>query len=198
MSTMCEAAPSVQAEGGALIMHSTARQSPQERRRAPIGQRPVKAWWAVQCCVCGAVGPVAREREKTARPAIRRGFELRQMGTISGWLCERCCQYRDAMSPPATRGDCEYGGRPCVHFFCRYNLVYDISRKARKDFTLTETCALDFARTHPEGATLKEVGALLGMTREGSRYVELAAKAKIRLITNIRFSFLDEQDEEDT
>lgn len=178
-------------------MPATARHATQERKRAPIGQRPVKAWWAVQCCVCGAVGPVAREREKTARPAIRQGFELRQMGTISGWLCETCCTVRDAMTPPPTRGDCELGTRPCVRFFCRYNLVFDISRKAKKDFTLIETCALDFVRNHPEGATLKEVGALAGMTREGARYVELAAKAKIRAISNIRFSFLDEQDEED-
>ena len=167
------------------------------RRRAPIGQRAVKAWWAVQCCVCETVGPLAREREKVDRPAEREGFELRMMGEISGWLCPKCCALRDLMTPPKTRGECEFGMRPCYHAFCRYNLAFDVSRKASKVFELTETCALDFARSHPEGATLKEVGALLGMTREGSRYVELAAKAKVRNITNIRFEFLDEEDNED-
>ena len=63
---------------------------------------------------------------------------------------------------------------------CRYHLMFEVSRKAPKDFELHGSCALDFARDHPEGSTLREVGELLGMTREGSRYSELSALAKIR------------------
>lgn len=167
------------------------------RRRSPIGQRPVKAWWAVQCCVCGLVGPVARHEEKIVRPAERVGFELRLLGTIHGWLCPRCCRLRDLLAPPPTRGDCENADRPCVHFFCRYNLVFDTSRKAKKDFTLPETCALDFCTENPEGATLREIGKLLGCTREGIRYIEIIAKDKVRAISKVKFDFLDEQEEED-
>jgi len=149
----------------------------------------------VSCAICNEVGPVCRHREKTARPAERGGYELRLIGDITGWMCGQCCRVRDAMRPPATRGECEFGPRPCMAMFCRYHLAFDVSRKANNLFELTETCALDFAREHPEGATLREVGALLGMTREGSRYVELSAKAKVRAMPGIRFSFLDEADE---
>jgi hypothetical protein len=178
------------------MAHPARQTSPKRRERHPIGQRAAKACWAVQCCVCGAIGPIARKRETTAAPARRSGFELRKLGTITGWLCEHCCEVRDSMSPPATRGECELGARPCTRVLCRYHLVYDISRKAKKDFVVPLTCALDFARDNPEGATLKEIGKLLGCTREGIRYLELSAKAKIKATVGIRFSFLDEEDKE--
>jgi hypothetical protein len=45
-----------------------------------------------------------------------------------------------------------------MHVFCRYSLVWDVSRKARKAFEMPETCALDVVDRHPEGMTLSAVG----------------------------------------
>jgi len=165
------------------------------RAKAALAARPVPVLWAVSCAICNTVGPVARARDKTARSAGRGQFELRTIGGISGWMCGTCCRIHDAMRPPATRAECEFGPRPCPALLCRYHLAFDVSRKADKNFKLAHTCALDFARDNPQGATLREVGALLGMTREGSRYVELSAKAKVRALAGIRFDFLDEDEE---
>lgn len=136
--------------------------------------------WAVVCSVCGALGPVVPSRDALAAVNRAHGYELVSVRGIEGWWCPTCRAVRAACSPPATRAECENGPRPCTRFFCKYHLAADVSRKAKKDFVLPETCALDVVDNHDEGMTLREIGALLGMTREGTRYLEVNVKERVR------------------
>ena len=84
---------------------------------------------------------------------------------------------------PRTRGECQDGQRPCPFIHCRYHLatkLLDGSRRLKVRFVPRgqDTCALDVAdRGHH---TLEEVGALLGVTRERARQIEISALFKLR------------------
>ncbi len=159
---------------------------PRSRRRRHMRVQIIPAFWAVSCCVCAAIGPAATTRERGLNPPKRSGWRYIIVHGISGWWCRSCLRTRNRLLPPATRAGCAEGPRPCKRVLCRYHLVYDISRKAKDDFTLPESCALDVADSHEEGLTLREVGALLGMTREGAREILEIAKAKTRHIPTLR------------
>lgn len=74
--------------------------------------------------------------------------------------------------PPKVRGDCLPGGsneaRPCMWNLCKYYLKGPTS----------ESCVLDIADR--QGATLDEVGEILGITRERLRQIEAFVLRKIR------------------
>ncbi len=67
---------------------------------------------------------------------------------------------------PRTRGDCVDGPRPCAETWCRHNLR---SPEA--------SCSLDVAEGGPR--RLREVGRLLGLSRERVRQIEELALAKL-------------------
>ncbi len=85
-----------------------------------------------------------------------------------------------AKARPKTRGDCVDGERPCPWVACRHSLVLDVSptgsikiNRHLKLELLDETCALDVADRG--GATLEAVGAILNLTRERTRQIEVRA-----------------------
>lgn len=86
---------------------------------------------------------------------------------------------------PPTRGHCAEGSRPCPRVSCRHNLYLDVEARGGIKVTfpdlepeeLTESCALDVA--DQGGITLEEVGALLNLTRERVRQLEVRALAKV-------------------
>ena len=86
---------------------------------------------------------------------------------------------------PRRRGDCERAPRPCPWMGCRYHLALDLTVGGHPRFNfgddnlerLDETCALDVAERG--GLTLEEVGAMLGLTRERARQIEVGALAKL-------------------
>ena len=88
---------------------------------------------------------------------------------------------------PRTRGDCEGGYRPCPWISCSQHLFIDVNpdngsiklnHPGLEPWELAETCALDLADRG--GATLEEVGRLVGVTRERIRQCEVKIVAKLR------------------
>jgi hypothetical protein len=88
---------------------------------------------------------------------------------------------------PLTRGDCREGERPCPFVSCKHHLYLDVSVRTgaiKINFPdvdvleMSESCVLDVADR--ESATLEEVGAIMNITRERIRQVELQALAKLR------------------
>jgi hypothetical protein len=147
--------------------------------------------------VCEVIGPLAPKEDRGFSPAKRSGWRFLLLSEMRGWVCPHCHHRYQRLLPPPTRGDCIDGPRPCPKTLCRYHLVGDVSRKAPKDFELPETCALDVVDRHDEGMTLNEIGELLGMTREGSRYILLGCVARLRAIEGLAFDFLDGADEDE-
>lgn len=87
---------------------------------------------------------------------------------------------------PKTRGDCIGGARPCPFVSCKHHLYLDVSPKTgaikfnRPELApeqLVESCALDVAERG--GTTLEAAGALMNVTRERIRQVELKALATL-------------------
>lgn len=88
---------------------------------------------------------------------------------------------------PATRSDCADGPRPCPFVSCRHHLYLDVNQvTGALRFTfpdsevhqLEETCSLDVAEW--DGATLEQVGHLIGLTRERIRQIEVRGLVMLR------------------
>lgn len=78
---------------------------------------------------------------------------------------------------------------PCPYVSCRHNLYLDINPKSgaiKMNFPdlqpqeLAVSCALDVADR--DGATLEEVGAILNVTRERIRQIEVSGMARVNAL----------------
>ena len=87
---------------------------------------------------------------------------------------------------PRTRSQCAEGMRPCPFVSCKHHLFLDVSSRTGaiklnfpdlEVWEMNETCALDIADRG--GTTLEEVGAIMNLTRERIRQVEVKALAKL-------------------
>jgi hypothetical protein len=79
--------------------------------------------------------------------------------------------------------------RPCPFVSCKHHLYLDVSARTGaiklnfpdlEVWEMTESCALDVADR--AGATLEEVGAIMNLTRERIRQVEVKALAKLEAL----------------
>lgn len=93
---------------------------------------------------------------------------------------------------PETRADCENGERPCPFVSCKHHLYLDVSARTGaiklnfpdlEVWEMTETCALDIADRG--GTTLEEVGAIMNLTRERIRQVEVKGLAKLEALKDM-------------
>lgn len=87
---------------------------------------------------------------------------------------------------PKSRAECANGIRPCPFVSCKHHLYLDVSERTgaiKLNFPdievedMKESCALDVADRG--GTTLEEVGAIMNLTRERIRQVEVKALAKL-------------------
>ncbi len=87
---------------------------------------------------------------------------------------------------PRTRADCKDGPRPCPFVSCVHSLYLDVSARTGaiklnypdlEPEDMKESCALDVADRG--GATLEDVGAIMNLTRERIRQLEVKAFAKL-------------------
>jgi len=102
---------------------------------------------------------------------------------------------------PAARAECAEGPRPCPYVSCKHHLFIDVSPRTGaiklnfpdlEVWELGESCALDVADRG--GTTLEDVGAIMNLTRERIRQVEVKALAKLEALRDMSFlrDFIDE------
>ena len=93
---------------------------------------------------------------------------------------------------PKTRAQCIDGPRPCPYVSCSHHLFLDISSKTgaiKMNFPdleiweMGESCAIDVADRG--GTTLEDVGAIMNLTRERIRQVEVRALAKLEALNDM-------------
>jgi hypothetical protein len=98
----------------------------------------------------------------------------------------------DAIERPVTRADCVGGERPCPFVSCKHHLFLDVSARTgaiKLNFPdldvweMSETCALDVADRG--GTTLEEVGAIMNLTRERIRQVEVKGLARLAALRDM-------------
>jgi hypothetical protein len=102
---------------------------------------------------------------------------------------------------PRTRAECAEGPRPCPFVSCKHHLFIDVSPRTGaiklnfpdlEVWDLGESCALDVADRG--GTTLEDVGAIMNLTRERIRQVEVKALAKLEALSDM-YSLRDHVDE---
>ncbi|MEM9694227.1 MAG: sigma factor-like helix-turn-helix DNA-binding protein [Myxococcota bacterium] len=93
---------------------------------------------------------------------------------------------------PRTRAECAQGARPCPYVSCKHHLYLDVSARTGaiklnfpdlEVWEMKETCALDVADRG--GTTLEDVGAIMNLTRERIRQVEVRALAKLEALQDM-------------
>ena len=98
----------------------------------------------------------------------------------------------EAVDKPVKREECASGERPCPFVSCKHHLYLDVSARTGaiklnfpdlEVWEMVETCALDVADRG--GTTLEEVGAIMNLTRERIRQVEVKALAKLEALKDM-------------
>jgi hypothetical protein len=93
---------------------------------------------------------------------------------------------------PRTRSECAEGPRPCPFVSCKHHLYIDVSPRTGaiklnfpdlEVWDMNESCALDVADRG--GTTLEDVGAIMNLTRERIRQVEVKALAKLEALRDM-------------
>jgi hypothetical protein len=93
---------------------------------------------------------------------------------------------------PRTRAECVDGPRPCPYVSCKHHLFIDVSPRTGaiklnfpdlEVWEMAESCALDVADRG--GTTLEDVGAIMNLTRERIRQVEVKALAKLEALRDM-------------
>jgi Sigma-70, region 4 len=132
--------------------------------------------------------PVTREqrRSRRKRPIRARTISVKRMTKRELELGRLLYPDVEDVERPRTRAECAEGERPCPFVSCQHHLYLDVSARTGaiklnfpdlEVWQMTETCALDVADRG--GTTLEEVGAIMNLTRERIRQVEVKGLAKL-------------------
>lgn len=163
---------------------------------------PVEGALALQTVEADAP-PVTREQRRSRRKrAIRaKTISVKRMTKRELELGRMLYPEIDDIERPHNRAECSDAPRPCPFVSCKHHLFLDVSARTGaiklnfpdlEVWEMTETCALDVADRG--GTTLEEVGAIMNLTRERIRQVEvkgLAKLAALRDMMNLR-DYVDE------
>lgn len=93
---------------------------------------------------------------------------------------------------PRQRAQCAEAVRPCPYVSCKHHLYLDVSERTGaiklnfpdlEVWEMNESCALDVADRG--GTTLEDVGAIMNLTRERIRQVEVRALAKLEALSEM-------------
>lgn len=130
---------------------------------------------------------VSREqrRSRRKRPVRARTISVKRM-TKRELEIGRLLYPEEEHERPRTRAECGDAPRPCPYVSCKHHLYLDVSARTGaiklnfpdlEVWEMADTCALDVADRG--GTTLEEVGAIMNLTRERIRQVEVKALAKL-------------------
>ncbi|HEU4409132.1 MAG TPA: sigma factor-like helix-turn-helix DNA-binding protein [Polyangiaceae bacterium] len=146
--------------------------------------------------------PITREQRRSRRKrAVRaRTISVKRM-TKRELEMGRLLYPENDYERPKTRSDCANGPRPCPFVSCTHHLYLDVSARTgaiKLNFPdlevedMKESCALDIADRG--GTTLEEVGAIMNLTRERIRQLEVKALAKLTALQEMESlrDFVDE------
>jgi sigma-70-like protein len=146
--------------------------------------------------------PITREQRRSRRKrAVRaRTISVKRM-TKRELELGRMLYPEDDYERPKTRSECANGPRPCPFVSCTHHLFLDVSARTgaiKLNFPdlevedMKESCALDIADRG--GTTLEEVGAIMNLTRERIRQLEVKALAKLTALQEMESlrDFVDE------
>src|SRR5258706_12407811 len=137
--------------------------------------------------------PVTREQRRS-----RRKREVRARTISVKRMTKRELEIGRLLYPetdydkPRTRADCAEAPRPCPFVSCKHHLFLDVSARTGaiklnfpdlEVWDMNETCALDVADRG--GTTLEDVGAIMNLTRERIRQVEVKALAKLEALRDM-------------
>ena len=147
-------------------------------------------------------GSLARKLDTASEPGItreqrrsRRKREVRARTISVKRMTKRELEIGRALYPetdyykPRTRIECAEGARPCPYVSCKHHLFLDVSARTGaiklnfpdlEVWEMNESCALDIADRG--GTTLEDVGAIMNLTRERIRQVEVKALAKLQAL----------------
>ena len=138
--------------------------------------------------------PVTREqrRSRRKREVRARTISVKRMTKRELELGRLLYPDVEDVVKPQTRSECANGERPCPFVSCKHHLYLDVSAKTGaiklnfpdlEVWEMTETCALDVADRG--GTTLEEVGAIMNLTRERIRQVEVKGLAKLQALRDM-------------
>ena len=141
-----------------------------------------------------AAEPVTREQRRSRRKrAIRaRTISVKRMTKRELELGRMLYPEVEEIEHPKARVDCSGGERPCPFVSCKHHLYLDVSARTGaiklnfpdlEVWEMSETCALDVADRG--GTTLEEVGAIMNLTRERIRQVEVKGLAKLAALRDM-------------
>jgi hypothetical protein len=137
---------------------------------------------------------VTREQRRSRRKrAIRaRTISVKRMTKRELELGRMLYPDVDEVDRPQVRNDCAEAVRPCPFVSCQHHLYLDVSARTGaiklnfpdlEVWEMTESCALDVADRG--GTTLEEVGAIMNLTRERIRQVEVKGLAKLAALRDM-------------
>lgn len=136
---------------------------------------------------------ITREQRRSRRKrAVRaRTISVKRM-TKRELEIGRLLYPEDAYWKPKNREECVDGPRPCPFVSCKHHLFIDVSPRTGaiklnfpdlEVWDMGESCALDVADRG--GTTLEDVGAIMNLTRERIRQVEVKALAKLEALRDM-------------
>jgi hypothetical protein len=164
-----------------------------ELELAEIDPLAIDGSLARKCDVQTADTAVTREQRRSRRKrAVRaRTISVKRM-TKRELELGRMLYPETGYYKPRKRDECVGGERPCPYVSCKYHLYLDVSPRTGaiklnfpdlEVWEMQETCALDVADRG--GTTLEDVGAIMNLTRERIRQVEVRALAKLEALRDM-------------
>jgi hypothetical protein len=145
---------------------------------------------------------ITREQRRSRRKrAVRaRTISVKRM-TKRELEIGRLLYPEDDYNKPRERSACAGGARPCPYVSCKHHLYVDVSPRTGaiklnfpdlEVWEMGDSCALDVADRG--GTTLEDVGAIMNLTRERIRQVEVKALAKLEALRDMMAlrDFVDE------